>query len=180
MLQKRIKKIGKIFIILLVFSMIYMITFHLPWRNIIPVYTYFGIISLFIVTIFLILFLFAIYRNNRIFLDKKDCIIVSLLFFSIHIFVFCMIPVTIERSISVFMLRELQGNPLTKEEMEKAFIDKYVYEYGAFSKRIKEQKYTGTIKKKGDSYGLSAKGKFMMQCFYFIKKIYRVEGKILT
>lgn len=175
------KKIISIILIVVIFTILYIGTFHLKIREIMPVYTYYGIFTLIILTVLLALFLFVLNKMNYKYFDIKDSIIIILLCFSINIFVFCMVPVTIERAISVFMLNYMDNNnEYTKEEIEKVFIEKYVYEYQAFEKRFEEQIYTGTIENNGESYHISKKGKFLVDCFHFIKELYNVKGKVLN
>lgn len=171
----------KMIIIFIIFTIIYMLTFHLNVRKLIPVYTYYGIISLCILTIILGVILWIFTKKKIFCFDIKDSIITLLLCFFINIFVFCMVPVTLERSISVFMLNDMnnKGNEYTKEEIEQVFIDKYVYEYEAFEKRFEEQLYTGTISYNQGKYTISDKGKKMVDMFYLIKILYNVTGKIL-
>lgn len=169
----------KMLLIFIIFTIVYILTFHLGTRKLIPVYTYYGMVSLCVLTILLGIILW-IYGKKKKYFDIKDSIIILLLCFFINLFVFCMVPVTLERSISVFMLNYMDnGKTYTKEEIEDAFIDKYVYEYGAFDKRFEEQIYTGTIEKKDNSYKISKKGNLFVDAFHFIKRIYNVKGKIL-
>ena len=64
--------------------------------------------------------------------------------------------------------------------MENIFLQKYVFDYDAFGKRLNEQKYTGTINKNNATYSLSKKGKKMLWLFKIIKKVYNVKGNILS
>lgn len=170
----------KMFLLFIVFTIIYMLTFHLKTRELIPVYTYYGIASLCILTVLLGSILCILSKKEKISFDIKDSIIVILICFFMNLFVFCMVPVTLERSISVFMLNYMDdGKEYTKEEIEQIFIDKYVYEYEAFDKRFEEQIYTGTIESNDETYKLSNKGKTMVNMFHFVKKVYNVKGKIL-
>lgn len=174
------KKVCFMFALLLIFSILYIISFHFSIFNYTNVYIYNGLINLITITIIMGFLCFLLYRKKAINLDFKDCIITILLFFSINIFFFCMVPVTLERSISVFMLNELnQENGLTKEELERNFINKYVYKYDAFNKRFNEQKYLNTIQRKDEKYILSKKGKALLNKFKIIKKIYHVNSRIL-
>lgn len=171
------KKILKMFIIFLAFTFIYILTFHLGIK--IPIYTYYGITSLFVLTILLIIIL-IIYTKKSSNFDIKDSVIVILLCFFINLYFFCMVPVTLERSISVFMLNKMKNEKsYTKKEIEEMFIDKYVYEYKAFDKRLNEQEYTGTIEKKDKEYKINKKGKRLVKVFSLIKKIYNIKGKII-
>ncbi len=173
-------KIIKMVFIFLIFTFTFILSFHLPIRNIISIYTYYGLAILLVITIVLAILMFILYKKNLIGFDFKDCVITILVCFSINIFVFCMVPVTLERSISIFMLNEMSDNDeYTKEEIEELFISKYVYEYEAFDKRFDEQLYTGSIEEIQNGYKISKKGDFMVDCFKVIKRIYNVKGKIL-
>ena len=173
-------KLLKMFIIFVMFTLFYILIFHLDLKKLIPVYTYYGMFSLIFLTILLIILLFVFIKKGILDFDIKDAIILVLLYFFINLFVFCMVPVTLERSISVFMLNEMnKGENYTKEEIERLFIEKYIYEYEAFEKRFDEQLFTGTISKKYDNYEINNKGKLTVKIFHFIKKIYNVNGKIL-
>ena len=174
-------KVVEMILIFLIFTLTFILMFHLPTRNIISIYTYYGLVILLIITVIFSIIIFILYKKGIINFDFKDFIIIILVCFSFNLFVFCMLPVTLERSISVFMLNEMTDeDKYSKEEVEKLFIDKYVYEYDAFGKRFDEQLYTGSIEKIGENYQISEKGKFMIECFRIIKKIYNVEGKVLS
>lgn len=175
------KKIFSIIFVVIIFSLVYISTFHLKTRNLIPVYTYYGIASLIIITFILAVILFLVYKSNYRYFDIKDSIIIILLCFSINILFFGMVPVTLERSISVFMLNYMKDEQeYTKEDIENIFIEKYIYEYQAFEKRFEEQLYTGTIEENENIYQISPKGRALVNIFHFIKKIYNVKGKILN
>lgn len=171
-------KILKMLGITIAFTILFILTFHLPLRGLLPIYTYYGLCSLIILTILLIILLYLF--KKRISFDIKDCIITILLCFSMNIFFFCMVPVTIERSISVFMLNEMnKKEAYTKQEIEKLFIEKYVYEYKAFDKRFNEQITTGTISKTKKKYYLNKNGKKLLKKFKFIKNIYNIKTPLL-
>jgi len=182
MIKKLLKnKIIEMILIILIFTITFILMFHLPVRNIISIYTYYGLVALLIVTIIFSIIMYIAYKKNILKFDFKDYVITILICFSLNIFVFCMVPVTLERSISVFMLNEMMNKKeYSKEEMEELFIDKYIYEYEAFKKRFEEQLYTGTIEKDGKNYNISEKGEIMVNCFKIIKRIYNVKGKILN
>ncbi len=65
--------------------------------------------------------------------DFKDCLEAFLLFFGITLGWFLLIPVTTERSISVYMLSYIDslGKPIGKEEFERIFFDDYIVRHGS-------------------------------------------------
>ena len=174
------KKVVKIIGICVIFSLTYMISFHFPTRKLVSVYTYYGFRMLLILTGLLTFGLYFLKKYKKIAFDKKDCIIIILMCFLGNAFFFGMVPVTLERSISVFMLEDLEKTEnRTKKEIEENFVSQYVYEKGAFDKRLEEQLEIHTIEEKDGKYKLSNKGRFMLECFKGLNKLYHIESKIL-
>ena len=70
--------------------------------------------------------------------DIKDVILMFLGFCLVNMVLFTLIPVTVERSVSVFTLSYMEENPqaYTVEEMEEVFNEKYVQEFEAFDKIV--------------------------------------------
>lgn len=158
----------------------YIISFHLPIRKLIPIYTYYGFYMLIFMILCLIIVLWILVKKKILRFDIKDCIILILLCFFIHAFFFGMVPVTMERSISVFMINEMNKvDHANKEAIEENFIRKYVYENDAFHKRLEEQIGTKNIEEENGEYHLTKGGRFVLKCFKWINKIYHVESNLL-
>ena len=174
------KKVLQIFSMLVVFSCFFIVSFHLPTRKLIAVYTYYGFYALIILCVCLTVLLWILVKKHILKFDYKDCIIVILLCFFCNAFFFGMVPVTMERSISVFMISEMdKAGQMSKDEIEANFINKYVKEYDAFHKRLEEQIYINNINENEDEYTLSKSGRFMLKCFQLINKMYHVESNLL-
>jgi len=176
------KKFLQVIAIVVIFTIIYILNFHMIWRSVIPIFTYYGYISLVILTVLLSIIMFFVCKKGYFNFDIKDGIIVVILCFFSNALFFGMVPVTMERSVSVYMLNEMSKNGAkTEKEIEKDFIDNYVIKYGAFDKRIKEQTAINTIEKddKG-KYGLSDKGKLMISIFKFIDKVFNIKSNLLN
>lgn len=77
------------------------------------------------------------------------------------------------------MLHEMENEAYTKKEIEDIFIQKYIYKYQAFEKRLYEQQKTGTINQINDQYYLNKKGEKLLKKFRFIKKIYHIQTPLL-
>ena len=97
---------------------------------------------------------------------------------------FSLIPVTVERSISVYMLSYLDENypqTITKDEFEKTFYKQYIHDFGAFDKRFKEQLDTGSIEyiPKENSYQITEKGKKIVGLFRFFADLFGTEKKLI-
>lgn len=167
--------------ILLLFSILYFACFQLPINF--AIFTYKGLFFIFVISFILLITLILLKHFCLKFISIKDIIIVILLFTSIHLFVFCMVPVTIERSFSVFMLSEISkqdGQKISLEDTKKLFTEKYVTTNSAFSKRFQEQIITGTlVEKEPNIYMLTYKGNFVVSLFNFFDKLYNVNSTLL-
>ena len=175
------KKVLQILLIFILYSVMFMITFHLPIRNTVNVYTYYGFKVLIVFTIILCFILFFCIKKKILNFDKKDFVITVLICFFVNAFVFGMVVITMERSISVFMINEMsKSDSNTKSQIEDSFISNYVYEKNAFGKRFEEQIEINNIKENNQEYSLSFKGKLILKCFKLINKIYNVKSNLLN
>jgi hypothetical protein len=71
-----------------------------------------------------------------------------------------LMPVSLDRSISVFMLASIAQSPdgLSKQQIEQRFSDVYITAYDAFGRRIFEQSETGNITMKNGKFVLTQRG----------------------
>ena len=181
MLKDKLKPIFLYVCILIVFSILYWACFHIPISF--PVFTYKGIFLLGIVSFLLCITLFLFKRFLFPSLDTKDIVIVLLIFTFVHLLVFCMVPVTIERAFSVFLLSEIsqqENQEISLEETENIFIEQFVKTHGAFSKRFEEQIVTGTlVETDSQSYQLTPKGNWIVALFHMFDRLYHVQSPLL-
>ena len=92
-----------------------------------------------------------------------------------HLTLFTLVPVTLDRSISVFMLDEFNRAGelgLTESQMEHSFIENYVKSKKALSKRYTEQLQSGTIRTNENGFVITAKGVLLHTMFGIIGKLY--------
>jgi len=139
---------------------------------------YRGIGLLIISSIFLSAAMILYQKISNGFFTLRDIILALVLFFCVNLTFFTHLPVTAERSISVFLLDYLNKNPerfLTKEEITKIFIDKYLSEGKAIEKRLHEQLFSNNIIKEGNSYKISNQGKNLMKFYRLIASIFKIN-----
>jgi hypothetical protein len=87
-------------------------------------------------------------------------------------------PLTIDRSYTIFSLADMLENehtPFTAQEIEERFSEIYIHQYESTRKRIDEQLSLGNIKKHGDGYVITEKGKHLISLFRIVETIYPVE-----
>ena len=124
-------------------------SFHTPLLGGMDIFFYrgLGLILIFGLTAAIVVMLLM--KINALSLTGRDVVLQFFLFCCVNTVLFTHLPVTAERSVSVFMLGYLADHPeesFSQEEIEDVFIRRYVRDYGAFEKRLHEQEITGTIR----------------------------------
>lgn len=92
------------------------------------------------------------------------------------------IPVSLDRSVSVFLLGYMsnQQRPMTKQELEDILIDKYVKEYGAIDRRTAEQIVSGNIEQDPDGrFVLTSHGQAFISVARRLAGVFGVDMKFL-
>ncbi|MBR4343850.1 MAG: hypothetical protein IKP88_14335 [Lachnospiraceae bacterium] len=188
---KKLTPVKEILFTLLTYAVLYIISFlllilliRLPLFSGIKVLMYRGLIMIVLAGIVSVGLMIAFKKLRKIsWLSAKDAVLVFILCCSINTVFFTLIPVTVERSVSVFMLSYMDtynDRTYTEEEISRIFIDKYVYEYEAFGKRFEEQLATGSIEKNPDgSYSITSKGSFIVNLFKTISDIYDTDKRLV-
>jgi hypothetical protein len=90
--------------------------------------------------------------------DAASAAIVSL---SLNIAFLVVVPVTVDRSISMFILGRMAGESTrmrSAEEVRRMFVDGYVGENRQIERRLQEQLLSGNLEQEGDGYRISAQG----------------------
>jgi len=80
--------------------------------------------------------------------------------------IFVLGPVTVDRSISVFMLSQFETaeKPLTVEDVRERFVKTYVVAWDQMNRRVKEQQISGNLEPAaGGGWKLTAQGRRFMQ-----------------
>ncbi|RYZ90765.1 MAG: hypothetical protein EOO68_24355 [Moraxellaceae bacterium] len=133
-------------------------------------YLYNGVLYILIATGLIAAFLFwrRLASDMNLILLTFACVI--------NISYFALIPTIVDRSISVFVMNQLASGPKTQEQLEKAFVDDFVYRGGAVPKRIFEQSLSGNILKLDNgSYQLTGSGHRTVSLFRALGKLYKTD-----
>lgn len=185
------KKIKIIYRLVLLYAALYLAgtavfvwLFHTPLLKSLDVFMYRGIVFILISSTLSALLMWAckhFIREPE--LSIRDIIMLFMICCCVNTVLFTLIPVTVERSISVFMLSYMCENEkvqYTQEEIENIFIKKYVGDYGAFEKRFHEQLVTGNIDDYGDdSYGITKRGELMVKAFRAVAELFGTDQRLL-
>lgn len=166
---------------LIISTVFFVLLFHTPILKSLNVFFYRGCIFLFISAVFsFILMLLAKKYLKKLELDIKDAVVVFFLFTGFTLGWFTLLPVTVERSISVFMLSYMDQNDqtgITSDEFGDIFYQKYITDFGAFDKRFKEQIMSGNMEaaESGDGYIITENGRFVVDMFRFCADLFDTE-----
>ncbi|MBQ0011600.1 MAG: hypothetical protein KBT07_02730 [Clostridiales bacterium] len=177
-----LKLIGVYLAIFVVCSAVFVALFHTPILNGIEVLMYRGLFFI-VFTGILAAVCMGVLRHFWKKIDIKDIVMMFVIYCCVNTVFFVLVPVTVERSVSVFMLSYMEENrdhSFSEEEIKEAFTDKYVDEYGAFEKRFKEQIETGTIIDIGDgTYRITSTGETTVKLFRFIAKMFDTDERLV-
>ena len=164
--------------LILIGSICFILLHHtFVFKNII-VFFYRGLILLLISTIITWAFGFIISKYlSKIWFTFKDAFLAAVVFCSFTLSWYTVIPVTVERSISVYMLSYMdQANrPVSLSEFENIFFDNYIIKYGAFKKRFNEQLQSKNMIKENNKYKITNAGKNIVNLFRFSAFIFGTE-----
>jgi len=177
-----LKLIGLYAAIYIVYSILFVLLFHTGLFAGMGVLMYRGIIFI-IITGILSAVTMGVIRKFWDFISIRDIIMMFVIFCCVNMVLFTLIPVTVERSVSVFTLSYMDENsdhPFTKEEVEEIFTSKYVKDYGAFDKRFDEQIVTGTIVDNGDgTYSITDSGRRIVGMFRTVAKWFNTDMRLV-
>jgi hypothetical protein len=123
---------------------------------------------------------FIINRKNFGKLKEFEFSHISSIFFLLMLF-HVLIPVSLDRSISVFMLAVIEKHEegVSKAEIEGQFRSIYLDDYDAFGRRLGEQMASHNIRLQGENFVLTENGKFFMEFSRFVAKICGIDRKFV-
>lgn len=178
------KLLGLYLILYLISTALFVGLFHTPFLKNMDVLMYRGTVFVFVSGMFAALLMVICMRILPSgFITFKDIILLFCGCCCVNMVFFTLIPVTVERSVSVFMLSYMDENDtidLTEDDICKIFVDKYVNEYGAFKKRFHEQIVTGSIRQNKDgSYSITERGKWIVEMFRTVSEWFCTDERLV-
>jgi hypothetical protein len=160
---------------------LFILLFQTPLFRGIDVFFYRGIALLFLAALTTTLIAIVIKEapSKKIF-RVYDVILSGVLIFSINIVFFTHVPVTAERSLSVFILGYMNQDPeevLSHRQISQALEEKYLQGYRAVDKRLNEQLVSGNIDRQGSGYKITKQGKMLMTIYGFFADLFGLEKR---
>ena len=177
-----IKLIGLYILIFIVCSVLFVALFHTPVLAGMQVLMYRGL-AFIIITGCLAAVIMGVVRHFWKEITIRDIIMMFVIFCCVNTVLFTLLPVTVERSVSVFMLSYMDQNSdetFTQDSVGDVFTSKYVEDYGAFDKRFDEQVVTGTIEENEDgSYSITDEGRFIVNMFRMMSEWFDTDRRLV-
>jgi hypothetical protein len=115
----------------------------------------------FVVTLALMLAMLALRRRPDV-LSGRDAFSTAIVSLAFNICFLVVVPVTVDRSVSIFVLGEMNKEPdrlYSSQDMSQLFTTVYVQDYQQIDRRMREQTATGNLEAVGDRYRISARGR---------------------
>ena len=180
---------GSVFALIGVYALIYIVCtalfialFHTSFLAGMDVLMYRGA-AFIIITGIVSAVIMGVIRKFWGFVTIRDIIMMFVIFCCVNMVFLTLIPVTVERSVSVFMLSYMDENSdqtFTEESVGEVFTTKYVEDYGAFEKRFHEQVETGTIVENPDgTYSITDSGRFVTKMFRMIADWFGTDQRLV-
>ncbi len=177
-----LKLIGLYILIFLVCFALFVALFHTPLLAGMKVLMYRGA-AFIIITGAISAVIMGVVRHFWKFVTIRDIIMMFVIFCCVNMAFFILVPVTVERSVSVFMLSYMEQNSdetFTQDSVGDVFTSKYVEDYGAFDKRFDEQVVTGTIEENEDgSYSITDEGRFIVSMFRMMSEWFDTDRRLV-
>ena len=174
--------IGIYALIYIVCSVMFVALFHTGILKNMEVLMYRGM-AFIIITGVIAAVVMGVIRKFWGFITVRDIIMMFVIFCCVNTVIFTLVPVTVERSVSVFMLSYMDENSdqtFTQESVGEVFTSKYVEDYGAFEKRFDEQLVTGTIEENPDgTYSITDRGRFIVKMFRTIAEWFDTDRRLV-
>jgi hypothetical protein len=93
------------------------------------------------------------------------------------------LPVTIDRSISVFMLTQMAAQPdraFTSADMRTIFVDVYVERYRQIERRLEEQEISGNVASTAAGFRITPQGLAFVRFAAVLSKIFATDRRFVT
>ncbi len=175
---------GLYIVLYLISAVLFTALFHTPLLQDMDVLMYRGTVFVVLSAVAAALLFLAVRRvSGWDFISMHDVALLLCGCCCVNMVFFTLVPVTVERSVSVFMLSYMEENEqkaFTEDEIKEIFADKYVNDFGAFEKRFHEQLVTGTVAENGDgAYTITKRGKTIVSMFRIIAGLFQTDQRLV-
>ena len=126
---------------------------------------------------------FALRRVRAGQVGPRDAFAAAVLSLSLNLGFLIVVPVTVDRSISIFILGQMAAQPdrvFTADGMSELFTKVYVGDDRQIARRLREQAVSGTVQRDGDGYRISARGRFVIATARIVAYLFDSRAGILA
>jgi hypothetical protein len=116
-------------------------------------------------------------------LRRTDALGACILSLSLNLSFLVLFPVTVDRSISVFMLAQMAAHPddaFTAARMRGIFEGVYLGEYRQIERRMGEQAASGNVIPVGDGYVITPQGRAFIRLSGLIARAFRTDPRLVA
>ncbi|WP_336490484.1 hypothetical protein [Methylobacterium nigriterrae] len=114
---------------------------------------------------------------------RRDALGACILSLALNLGFLVLLPVTVDRSISVFVLAEMAAHPdeaYTAERMRGVFEKRYLGEYRQIDRRLQEQAASGNVRASGDAYVITPQGRAFIRLSRLVANAFRTDPRFVT
>ncbi|WP_404421712.1 hypothetical protein [Nibricoccus sp. IMCC34717] len=114
--------------------------------------------------------------------DLRDIIGNTAVAACLNLVFFTHLPVTADRSVSVFLLGYLTQHSerrVTEAELERALVEKYIRADHAIARRLKEQLETGTVTVTPEGVQITPKGQAIIRQYERMTRIFELDPRLV-
>ena len=120
---------------------------------------------------------------RRLALAPRDAVSASIVAASMLVAFFVVGPVTVDRSISVFMLSRFEtapGGAMTEKAARDAFVRTYVDDWRQIARRLEEQETSGNLRRDADGWRLTPQGQSFMDKARMLSQLFGGDPRFVN
>ncbi|MGO8737618.1 hypothetical protein [Rhodoblastus sp.] len=93
---------------------------------------------------------------------------------------FVLAPVTVDRSISVFMLSRFDArSPMTEQQARDAFVSTYVDDWAQIGRRLREQEVSGNLRQTPQGWEITPQGRAFMRTARLVSRLFGADPRFV-
>ncbi|MCJ2063203.1 hypothetical protein MKK63_10825 [Methylobacterium sp. J-088] len=116
-------------------------------------------------------------------LRRRDALGACALSLSLNLSGFVILPVTVDRSVSVFLLGQMAAHPDESFDADRAravFDAVYLGTFGQMERRLSEQKASGNVAPTADGYVITPQGRAFIRFAGVVARLFRTDTRLIA
>ncbi|MCJ2054814.1 hypothetical protein [Methylobacterium sp. J-070] len=116
-------------------------------------------------------------------LRRSDALAASVLSLSLNLSAFVILPVTVDRSISTFLLGQMAAHPgesFSAERARAVFETVYLGEFRQMERRLAEQHASGNVAPAADGYVITPQGRAFIRFAGLVARAFRTDTRLIA